>query len=135
MSTRDEINASIARTEAVLARLTPAQFEQVNSRMVAELDQWCREDLAQVRARRMASASPYVERASIVACMGRALRDLSDIELDDYPARFHEYCRASIDRNDITEHDKAALASELMRRVVMRLERRKAKSGGTGGSN
>jgi len=116
MSTRDDLNASIARTEAVLARLTHAQFEQVNSRMVAELDQWCREDLARVRATRMARASPYVERASIVSCMGRALRGLPDIQLDDFPARFREYRRASIGHNDITEHDEAALANECRRR-------------------
>jgi len=116
MTTRAEINASIATTQAVLDRLTPEQFERVNSRMVAALDQWCREDLAQVRARRLARAHPYVERASIVACMGRALRGLPDIQLDDYPARFREYRRASVDRSEITEHDEAALKNERMRR-------------------
>ena len=118
MTTRAEIDASIARTQTVLARLTQEQFEQVNSLVLADLKQWWSDELARVRARRMASVHPYVERASIVACMGRALRSLPDIQLSDYPARFREYRRASIDHNDITEHDESALANERKRRSL-----------------
>jgi len=118
MTTRAEINASVVATKTVLARLTAAQFEQVNSLVMADIKQWWSEELALVHAKRMARASPYVERASIVACMGRALRDLPDIQLDDYAARFREYRRASIDRSEITEHDEAALKNERKRREV-----------------
>jgi len=57
MSTRAEIDASIIRTQAVLARLTRAQFEQVNSIMLADLKQWRSDELALVHARRKVNAA------------------------------------------------------------------------------
>lgn len=46
--TRAEIQSSIAATQAALDRLTPAQLEVVQAKVIAEMEEWWRAELAKI---------------------------------------------------------------------------------------